>query len=51
MVVDEYGRITGVISMEDVIEEIMGREIVDESDRTKDMRALARKSKPGQLAT
>jgi CBS domain containing-hemolysin-like protein len=48
MVVDEYGRVTGIISMEDVIEEIMGREIVDESDRTKDMRALARESKPGQ---
>ena len=47
VVVDEYGSVTGVISMEDVIEEIMGREIVDESDRTKDMRALARKSKPG----
>ncbi|MEA2113948.1 MAG: CNNM domain-containing protein, partial [Thermodesulfobacteriota bacterium] len=49
VVVDEYGSVTGVISMEDVIEEIMGREIVDESDRTQDMRALARKSKPGQM--
>ena len=51
VVVDEYGSVTGVISMEDVIEEIMGREIVDESDRTHDMRALARKSKPGQVKT
>ena len=51
MVVDEYGSVTGVISMEDVIEEIMGREIVDESDRTKDMRALARESKPGLAKT
>lgn len=51
VVVDEYGSVTGVISMEDVIEEIMGREIVDESDRTQDMRALARKSKPGQMKT
>lgn len=42
VVVDEYGSVTGVISMEDIIEEIMGREIVDESDRTQDMRALAR---------
>jgi len=43
VVVDEYGSVTGVISMEDVLEEIVGEEIIDESDRTKDMRELARK--------
>lgn len=43
IVVDEYGSMTGVISMEDVIEEIVGQEIVDESDKTNDMRELARK--------
>lgn len=42
IVVDEYGTMTGIISMEDVLEEIVGREIVDESDKTKDMRELAR---------
>lgn len=42
VVVDEYGAMTGVISLEDVIEEIVGREIVDETDRNKDMRELAR---------
>jgi CBS domain containing-hemolysin-like protein len=42
VVVDEYGSMTGVISLEDVIEEIVGREIVDESDKTLDMRELAR---------
>lgn len=42
MVVDEYGSMTGIISMEDVIEEIVGREIVDETDKAKDMRELAR---------
>lgn len=43
VVVDEYGSVTGVISMEDVIEEIVGREIMDESDKAGDMRELARK--------
>lgn len=42
IVVDEYGTMTGVISMEDVLEEIVGREIIDESDKAQDMRELAR---------
>lgn len=42
VVVDEYGTMTGIISMEDVLEEIVGREIIDESDKTLDMRELAR---------
>lgn len=41
-VLDEYGGLAGVISLEDVLEEMLGREIVDESDVVADMREAAR---------
>ncbi len=44
LVVDEFGGMAGVVSMEDVIETLLGLEIVDELDNTADMQALARKN-------
>lgn len=43
VVLDEYGGLAGVISLEDVLEEILGREIVDETDRVDDLQELARR--------
>ena len=45
VVLDEYGGLAGVISLEDILEEILGREIVDESDQVPDKRELARKQR------
>ena len=42
VVLDEYGGLAGVVSLEDVLEEILGREIVDESDAVVDLQELAR---------
>ncbi len=43
VVFDEYGGFRGLVSLEDVIETLLGVEIVDESDTRIDMRELARK--------
>jgi CBS domain containing-hemolysin-like protein len=41
--VDEFGSMSGVISMEDVIEHIIGQEIFEHDDPAIDMRELARR--------
>lgn len=42
IVIDEYGCMRGIVTMEDVIETILGFEIVDEKDSVADMQVLAR---------
>jgi len=53
VVVDEFGSTVGVVTMEDVIEHILGREIYEDSDIAVDMRELARRQDrklPGDAA-
>lgn len=44
LVVDEYGSVSGLVTMEDVIETLLGLEIMDESDNVEDLQSLARKN-------
>ncbi len=49
-VLDEYGGLAGVISLEDILEEMLGREIVDESDMAADMREAAKRRRQDALS-
>lgn len=42
IVVDDYGSVVGLVTMEDVVETLLGTEIVDEFDNIEDMQQFAR---------
>ena len=42
IIIDEYGTFRGIVTLEDVIETMLGKEIVDETDEVVDMQELAK---------
>ncbi|MDC1068020.1 CNNM domain-containing protein [Candidatus Kapabacteria bacterium] len=49
-VVDDYGGFEGLITMEDVLETIIGVEIVDEADQEMDLRELAKRKRDNRIS-
>ena len=42
LVIDDYGSLAGLVTLEDVVETLLGIEIVDEADKVENLRKLAR---------
>lgn len=50
VVVDEYGGVEGLITMEDVMETLLGVEILDEADKVDNLRELAKQRRDQRIA-
>jgi CBS domain containing-hemolysin-like protein len=48
-VMDNFGDLTGIVTLEDVLESLIGEEIVDEVDTVADMQAVALRRKREQF--
>lgn len=51
VVVDEYGGVEGLITMEDVMETLLGVQILDEADQVDNLRELAKQRRDQRIAT
>jgi CBS domain containing-hemolysin-like protein len=50
-VVNEYGSVVGIVTLEDVMESLIGKEIMDETDTVTDLQAAAREKGQQRLGT